>query len=1073
MIPDVFAGLPPTTLVLLLTVLTGGTLILIIGGAVSNPLLLRMGMRNLLRRSNQTLLLLVGVMLSTAVITASLGLPESLRHAQVVERLTTMGNMDESVTGTFNQNQLRALFARLRQDSNVQAVTGLLLDTEATTVTAARTSLSVFQIDRYGVPPDFDAVYGSITAANGQLLHFADLHPGEAWISATLAKHFAVHPGDRLQVRAGDTMVTVTLRALLSHDLGVTNGEVNATPSIILPLVTDQQLQPGLPNTICIKNRGPGGMDDIGPNGSRSQGVLSLLQQLFPRASLDSFLRVVTDFDVVQIHPLKPDVVNAPSVQLSKSVLFLSIGHQFTWLIPLYTCLLIGAGLLLLILLFTLLAAERRTEFGISRAIGFQRHHLVQALLLEGCGYAVIAAMLGVAAGFGLLAAGMAIFAHLPEIDAAANNSASVPIPLFTGQLLPWLSWQSLLSSWCLGVLTTLLTMLLASVWISRMTIVTAIGNLDATSSHHVNLWKLLRAGWLASDTNGQRVPETSARRRERLMGKLGQLCWEGWVRGPFCLLLGGLLLLCSSVTPWLQQPGVLLLLAGSSLFIGEGMLLCTCPVSLARRISFSLFGVSWLVYGFQAGTFFRSLFLPYVGFPSQPPVLSVLLTLLAPVLGAVSLVMVNADLLILCLSALLRRVRSLAPLSRTSLVYPLTFRFRSALTVTLLGLVTFQVLLLIVTNFGGLQASQIEARTGGFNLQVNMPRGVYRNLSTQMQQLQNHTVLAQDFTDVASMRFLHGLAEEGQQAPAEPVRLLLPGQPVYHMPYDIPLVADDSYLSTTREPLFVRARGYNTDQQVWEAVRDHPGYAVLGYDAHIAQLPTNNGFTPFEATIPVDATPQAPTQPVTIIGMLPATNGQVLYLSSRTALQMVPQTTLALSRLNYYLFRLRAGVSETRAIQDLTRLFGVVYAPNLPIASLDHPATDAIAAQLTLFLSGYLALGLLLGTLAISLIISRSVIERRQQIGMLRALGFSRTLVRRSFLLEASFVITLGLLIGVALALWQAYEIDRPLYQSLPIPFIPVILILLGSYLITFISTILPARRAAQLPPAEALRYE
>ena len=46
-------------------------------------------------------------------------------------------------------------------------------------------------------------------------------------------------------------------------------------------------------------------------------------------------------------------------------------------------------------------------------------------------------------------------------------------------------------------------------------------------------------------------------------------------------------------------------------------------------------------------------------------------------------------------------------------------------------------------------------------------------------------------------------------------------------------------------------------------------------------------------------------------------------------------------------------------------------------------------------------------GAFSIGIITSRSVVERRQQIGMLRALGFSRAMVWRTFLLESSFVIT------------------------------------------------------------------
>jgi ABC-type antimicrobial peptide transport system permease subunit len=124
--------------------------------------------------------------------------------------------------------------------------------------------------------------------------------------------------------------------------------------------------------------------------------------------------------------------------------------------------------------------------------------------------------------------------------------------------------------------------------------------------------------------------------------------------------------------------------------------------------------------------------------------------------------------------------------------------------------------------------------------------------------------------------------------------------------------------------------------------------------------------------------------------------------------------------------------------------------------------------------MSGYLALGLLFGALSIAVIASRAVVERRQQIGMVRALGFSRILVRCSFLIEASFVVTISLLVGASLALWLAYQVALRVYHDqFPVPVLPVIFILLGSYAVTFVATLLPASRAARLHPAEALRYE
>ena len=68
---------------------------------------------------------------------------------------------------------------------------------------------------------------------------------------------------------------------------------------------------------------------------------------------------------------------------------------------------------------------------------------------------------------------------------------------------------------------------------------------------------------------------------------------------------------------------------------------------------------------------------------------------------------------------------------------------------------------------------------------------------------------------------------------------------------------------------------------------------------------------------------------------------------------------------------------------------------------------------------------------------------------------------------------IGLSLAIGTALALWFAGRVARATYQNFPIPLGPIALILAGSFLVAILSTVVPAQRAARLPPAEALRYE
>ena len=61
-----------------------------------------------------------------------------------------------------------------------------------------------------------------------------------------------------------------------------------------------------------------------------------------------------------------------------------------------------------------------------------------------------------------------------------------------------------------------------------------------------------------------------------------------------------------------------------------------------------------------------------------------------------------------------------------------------------------------------------------------------------------------------------------------------------------------------------------------------------------------------------------------------------------------------------------------------------------------------------------FMGLGLLVGIAALGVIALRCVVERRQQIGMLRAIGYQRGTVALSFLLESGFIALMGILSGV-----------------------------------------------------------
>jgi putative ABC transport system permease protein len=128
----------------------------------------------------------------------------------------------------------------------------------------------------------------------------------------------------------------------------------------------------------------------------------------------------------------------------------------------------------------------------------------------------------------------------------------------------------------------------------------------------------------------------------------------------------------------------------------------------------------------------------------------------------------------------------------------------------------------------------------------------------------------------------------------------------------------------------------------------------------------------------------------------------------------------------------------------------------------------------------GFMGLGLIVGVAALGVITARAVVERRQQIGVLRAIGFRRRMVQLSFLLESSFIALTSIVTGTTLGLVVAHSVisdsrSTPSWQNLTfdVPWVNLGIIFLAVYLVALATTFLPALRASRIYPAEALRYQ
>jgi len=143
---------------------------------------------------------------------------------------------------------------------------------------------------------------------------------------------------------------------------------------------------------------------------------------------------------------------------------------------------------------------------------------------------------------------------------------------------------------------------------------------------------------------------------------------------------------------------------------------------------------------------------------------------------------------------------------------------------------------------------------------------------------------------------------------------------------------------------------------------------------------------------------------------------------------------------------------------------------------------SDAVGASLTFnwLILGFMGLGLIVGVAALGVISARSVVERRQHIGVLRAIGFRPGMVQLGFLAESAFVALSAIVIGSALGLVMAWNVITDAARkadwssvSFHMPWAVLAVVFFGVFGAAIVTTLLPARHASKVLPAEALRYQ
>ncbi len=136
---------------------------------------------------------------------------------------------------------------------------------------------------------------------------------------------------------------------------------------------------------------------------------------------------------------------------------------------------------------------------------------------------------------------------------------------------------------------------------------------------------------------------------------------------------------------------------------------------------------------------------------------------------------------------------------------------------------------------------------------------------------------------------------------------------------------------------------------------------------------------------------------------------------------------------------------------------------------------------------AAYIILSLIIAVATFNILgsLTMSVIEKRKDIGVLRAIGASKKSILKIFMFEGILIGIIGTILGLAIGLlicylqieYKFYSLDASKYiiDALPLKvrFSDIIVISLMSFFLTFLASLFPAKRAISININDAIRWE
>jgi putative ABC transport system permease protein len=1017
-------GVPMNSIMVVLLVMLGICLLVVAWVALRRTLLFKMGLRNVPRRPAQTVLVVVGLMLSTLIIAAAFGTGDTIDNSVTSLAYNTLGPTDElvlysnsedgeaNINGGANQTIPAGTVQRVdtlfEGTGLIHATMPMLFETvpvflfdgaapaNAQDMIAAAQEGRILQAEPssnlVGIDPAQADEFGGLKSVDGSALDLGALPDDQIIISETMADKLGAKVGDSIGYSFGNVPLSATVAAIAKDSLLSGQTGDNSTPGMVMPLdrlqaITDNADQISM---VAISNTGT------------VRDSLANVDEIVDK------LKAEFAGDPIGVNSIKQDTID--SAELASSA--------FTTLFVVFGLFSIGVGILLIILIFSMLAAERRSEMGMARAVGAQRAQLVHQFLSEGTVYALLAGLVGAFLGIGaayLIAFALGkLFGDLFDIE-------------------PYVSPRSMVVAYCLGVVITFIAVVYASIRNSRLNIVAAIRDIPDVSS--------------------------PVRKKRTL------------VFGALALIIGALLTFAglSGNSAFAAYAGLSILPFGIALFLRY--------FGISSRLVYSIVSIYLIVLWLLPDSVSTRIFGELNGDIEMFFLSGVFL-----VAGATMLIVQNLDVLL----GLVNRIGGLfggaLPSVRTAIAFPGATPSRTGMTIAMFSLIIFSLVMFSTINENFSSAFLGDEANAGWDVRADQGGANPIGTSDDFQKLLQDRGF--DTSQISAVGMgTTGFGGKVRREGGDWGNIFIHGM-------DEGLIADSAITFQQR------AEGFPDDASVIEALKTRDDVAVIDASALAGQggfggavedpftLKDPDGEGPQTAvesgdddfapvTVDIEG-PGGSTVQVQIIGIIDSKISSLigLFAPMATMDQVLPTPSLT----SYFIQLNDPGQSEqvAKEIEQKLLINGV------QAVSIKNELEDfqSQARSFLYIFQGFMGLGLIVGLAAIGVIAFRAVVERRQQIGVLRAIGFQSRAVSLSFLIETGFIVLLGCLSGTILGLLLA----RNLFAgdefveggvSLIVPWVQIIVILLLTFVASLLMTLIPARQASKLAPAEALRYE